>query len=200
MSLVLWNARTPTTVKGTMVTEGARRTGSQAVERALGLLRSFEVGPPARSLSELAQLTGLTPATAHRLLRALCCAELLAHDPLTERYGLGVALVPLGSRAADALASQPCAPCSSRSPPQVASRSTWACATAARCSYCSVCLRLKACASIRAQVDVCPRTPRPWGRSYWPSIRSERGCPGRTKADQAHGIDHHLPFGAEPRP
>ncbi len=86
-----------------MVTEGTRRTGSQAVERALGLLRSFEGGPPTRSLSELAELTGLTPATAHRLLRALCSAELLAHDPLTERYGLGVALVPLGSRAADAL-------------------------------------------------------------------------------------------------
>ena len=89
--------------QSTMATQGTRRTGSQAVERALGLLRSFEVGPPTRSLSELAQLTGLTPATAHRLLRALCCAELLAHDPLTERYGLGVALVPLGSRAADAL-------------------------------------------------------------------------------------------------
>ena len=86
-----------------MVTEGARRTGSQAVERALGLLRCFEVGPPTRSLRELAQLTGLTPATAHRLLRALCGAELLSHDPLTERYGLGVALVALGSRAADAL-------------------------------------------------------------------------------------------------
>ena len=86
-----------------MVTEGARRTGSQAVERALGLLRCFEAGPPTRSLSELAKLAGLTPATAHRLLRALCRAELLAHDPLTERYGLGVALVPLGSRAADAM-------------------------------------------------------------------------------------------------
>ena len=86
-----------------MVTEGSRRTGSQAVERALGLLRAFEVGPPTRSLSELAQLTGLTPATAHRLLRALCCAELLSHDPLTERYGLGIALVPLGSKAADTL-------------------------------------------------------------------------------------------------
>jgi IclR family acetate operon transcriptional repressor len=86
-----------------MVTEGTPRTGSQAVERALRLLRCFEVGPPTRSLSELAQLNGLTPATAHRLLRALCRAELLAHDPLTERYGLGVALVPLGSRAADAI-------------------------------------------------------------------------------------------------
>ncbi len=84
-----------------MVTEGIRRTGSQAVERALQLLRCFEVGPPARSLSELARLSGLTPATAHRLLRALCRAELLAHDPLTARYSLGVALIPLGSRAAD---------------------------------------------------------------------------------------------------
>ena len=86
-----------------VVTEGTRRTGSQAVERALRLLRCFEVGPPNRSLSELAQLTGLAPATAHRLLRALCRAELLAHDPLTERYSLGVALIPLGSRAADAI-------------------------------------------------------------------------------------------------
>ena len=86
-----------------MVAEGARRTGTQAVERALGLLRSFEVGPPTRSLSELAQLTGLTPATAHRLLRALCRADLVSHDRKTERYGLGAALVPLGSRAADVL-------------------------------------------------------------------------------------------------
>jgi len=75
-----------------MVAEGARRTGTQAVERALGLLRSFEVGPPTRSLSELAQLTGLTPATAHRLLRALCRADLVSHDRKTERYGLGAAL------------------------------------------------------------------------------------------------------------
>ena len=86
-----------------MVAEGARRTGTQAVERALGLLRSFEVGPPTRSLSELAQLTGLTSATAHRLLRALCRADLVSHDRKTERYGLGAALVPLGSRAADVL-------------------------------------------------------------------------------------------------
>ncbi|MGA2805921.1 MAG: IclR family transcriptional regulator [Acidimicrobiales bacterium] len=90
-------------VGGVMVTEGTRRTGSQAVERALQLLRCFEAGPQTRSLSELAQLTGLTPATAHRLLRALCRAELLAHDPLTERYSLGIALIPLGSRAADAV-------------------------------------------------------------------------------------------------
>ena len=37
-----------------MSPERERRTGSQAVERALTLLRSFEVGPPTRSLSELA--------------------------------------------------------------------------------------------------------------------------------------------------
>jgi len=86
-----------------MSPERERRTGSQAVERALALLRSFEVGPPTRSLSELAQGTGLSPGTTHRLLRALCNAGLLQQDRLTERYGLGAALVPLGSRAADAL-------------------------------------------------------------------------------------------------
>jgi len=86
-----------------MSPERERRTGSQAVERALTLLRSFEVGPPTRSLSQLAQGTGLSPGTTHRLLRALCSAGLLQQDRLTERYGLGPGLVPLGSRAADAL-------------------------------------------------------------------------------------------------
>lgn len=73
------------------------------MERALALLRSFESGPPTRSLTELAQENDLFPGTAHRLLRALCSAGLLQQDRLTERYGLGVALVPLGSRAASAL-------------------------------------------------------------------------------------------------
>jgi len=100
----MWNnSRIVESKGGEAMVEGTRRTGSQAVERALRLLRCFEVGPPTRPLSELAKLAGLTPATAHRLLRALCRAELLAHDPLTERYALGVALVPLGSRAADAI-------------------------------------------------------------------------------------------------
>ncbi|MGD1012498.1 MAG: IclR family transcriptional regulator [Acidimicrobiales bacterium] len=81
----------------------AHRTGSQAVERALRLLRAFESGPPTRSLSELSQGTSLALATTHRLVRALCNADLLRQDPQTERYGLGAALVPLGTRAADAL-------------------------------------------------------------------------------------------------
>ncbi|HXY43680.1 MAG TPA: IclR family transcriptional regulator [Acidimicrobiales bacterium] len=94
---------TPARVTSAGSGEAARRTGSQAVERALALLRSFESGPPTRSLSELAQQNGLFPGTAHRLLRALCAAGLLQQDRWTERYALGAVLVALGSRAGDAL-------------------------------------------------------------------------------------------------
>lgn len=86
-----------------MAGEEPPRTGSQAVERALNLLRSFEVGATSRSLSELAQQNALSPSTTHRLLRALCATGFVQQDPTTERYGLGAALVSLGARAADSI-------------------------------------------------------------------------------------------------
>ena len=101
-------------------------------------------------MSELAQLTGLSPATAHRLLRALCCAELLSHDPLTERYGLGVALVPLGSRAADALGVAAVRPLLESLATATGESVNLGVRDGARYSYCSACLRPRASASIRA--------------------------------------------------
>lgn len=82
--------------------EGGARTGTQAIERALGLLRVLEEGADTATLSELAERTGLSPSTTHRLARALCEAELMRQDPRTERYGFGLRLITLGQRAAHA--------------------------------------------------------------------------------------------------
>jgi DNA-binding IclR family transcriptional regulator len=86
-----------------MTGEDRPRTGSQAVERALRLLRCFETGPTSRTLTDLAHQNGLTPSTTHRLLRALCATGFVQQDPSTERYGLGAALVALGARASESI-------------------------------------------------------------------------------------------------
>ena len=79
------------------------RTGTQAIERALGVLGVLEAGADTASLTELANGTGLSPSTTHRLARALCEADLMRQDPDTERYGFGRRLITLGQRASDAL-------------------------------------------------------------------------------------------------
>lgn len=75
------------------------RSGAQSVERALGVLRCVEGEDDGVGVTELAQRTGLTPSTAHRLARALTEAGVLSQDPTTERYQLGPALVVLGRKA-----------------------------------------------------------------------------------------------------
>jgi IclR family acetate operon transcriptional repressor len=67
----------------------------QSVSRASALLRCFSEQPPERSLTELAKKTGLTASTAHRILRTLVDAGLLAHNGATERYSPGPALIEL---------------------------------------------------------------------------------------------------------
>jgi DNA-binding IclR family transcriptional regulator len=75
------------------------RTGTQAVERALAVLRVLEEGDDALPLTTLAERAGLSVSTTHRLVRALCDAGILRQDELTERYGFGPRLVALGQRA-----------------------------------------------------------------------------------------------------
>jgi len=76
-----------------------RRTGSQAVERALGVLAAVADSESDLGVTDIAALTGLSVSTAHRLLRALVDAGLVAQDPATERYHLGSSLVAMGRRA-----------------------------------------------------------------------------------------------------
>jgi DNA-binding IclR family transcriptional regulator len=75
------------------------RSGAQAVERALVVLRCVEAEDDSVGVTELAQRTGLTVSTAHRLARTLTEAGLLLQDPRTERYQLGPELVVLGRKA-----------------------------------------------------------------------------------------------------
>jgi DNA-binding IclR family transcriptional regulator len=75
----------------------ARRSGAQAIGRAMRVLHSFddelELG-----IVELAQRLDLSPSTTHRIVRALVDAHFLDQDLRTERYRLGVGLAELGLR------------------------------------------------------------------------------------------------------
>jgi DNA-binding IclR family transcriptional regulator len=75
------------------------RSGAQAVERALAVLRCFEVADGDLGVSDVAARTGLSVSTSHRLIQALRTAGLLAQDPNTDRYHLGAGAVALGRRA-----------------------------------------------------------------------------------------------------
>ena len=86
------------------------RSGAQAVERALAVLHCVEAGDEGVGVTELAQRTGLTVSTTHRLARTLTEAGLLLQDPRTERYQLGPSLVVLGRKAERRLGYQQALP------------------------------------------------------------------------------------------
>ena len=75
--------------------------GAQSVHRAIALLRLVskynEKG--GANLSKLARKAGLHVATAHRLLSVLTSEGLIAHDPFSKVYHLGIELFSLGSAA-----------------------------------------------------------------------------------------------------
>ena len=75
------------------------RSGTQAIDRALGLLRVFETAESDLGITALAAASNLSLSTTHRLVKALVAAGLVAQDPETERYHLGASLVTLGRRA-----------------------------------------------------------------------------------------------------
>jgi IclR family transcriptional regulator, acetate operon repressor len=75
------------------------RSGSQSVERALGVLRGIAEAEDDLGVSEIASRTGLSVSTAHRLVQALKAAGLVAQDERSERYHLGPGAVALGRRA-----------------------------------------------------------------------------------------------------
>lgn len=68
------------------------------VRNAALLLDLLSEGAPYQPLSELADRSGMSVATVHRLLRSLVHAELVEQDPASSRYGLGRELVRLSER------------------------------------------------------------------------------------------------------
>jgi IclR family transcriptional regulator, acetate operon repressor len=59
------------------------------------LLQLLSEGPIQVPFSELAERSGLSPSTAHRLLRSLTLAGLVQQDPRSSRYSLGPEIVRL---------------------------------------------------------------------------------------------------------
>ena len=76
--------------------------GTQAISRALGLLRAFTDDSPAWSLTRLAQASGLNKTTTLRLLRALEHEGFVAREDGTDRYRLGPEAIAIGARASRA--------------------------------------------------------------------------------------------------
>jgi IclR family acetate operon transcriptional repressor len=87
-------------VDGPTTGDGTRRSGAQAIERAMTVLRCFDDEVDGLTLSELAHRTGIAISTTHRILRAMCRAGFLDQDPRTERYFLARATAILGQVAA----------------------------------------------------------------------------------------------------
>jgi len=68
------------------------------VRNAVLLLDLLADGPAYQQLTDLADRSGLTLPTVHRLLRSLVLAGLVEQDPRSSRYGLGPHLVRLAHR------------------------------------------------------------------------------------------------------
>jgi len=61
----------------------------QSLERALTLLNILSDHPNGIQISRLAEKTGLSKSTIHRLLSTLLNMKYVTQDPKTEKYGLG---------------------------------------------------------------------------------------------------------------
>jgi DNA-binding IclR family transcriptional regulator len=70
--------------------------GAQVVDRVLDILEAFEWLGPQLGVSELSRALNLKKATTHRLLASLRRRDIVAQDPLTRRYHLGMRLWQLG--------------------------------------------------------------------------------------------------------
>ena len=73
--------------------------GTQAVLRAIALLKAFTDQQPELGLAELARLVGLNKTTAYRLLTALESEGMIIRPAETEAYRLGPEIIAMGGRA-----------------------------------------------------------------------------------------------------
>ncbi|MBB1156171.1 MULTISPECIES: IclR family transcriptional regulator [Amycolatopsis] len=73
--------------------------GTQAIRRALGILRLLMDEDGELTLSAIARKLDLTPGTTHRVVRALSADGLVAHNPRTDSYHLGPGSILLGQAA-----------------------------------------------------------------------------------------------------
>src|SRR2546421_12793012 len=72
-----------------------QKGGLGTVRNATLLLRMLSGGERFQTLSSLAEASGLSLATTHRVLRSLAQADLVVQHPQSSRYSLGPRLLPL---------------------------------------------------------------------------------------------------------
>lgn len=74
-----------------------------AIDRAIQILKAFEVNQDEYSFTELCSLFQLNKSTAHGILNTLCQHHFLLRDQKTRKYCLGPALIRLGHLAHEQL-------------------------------------------------------------------------------------------------
>lgn len=74
--------------------------GVQSVRRAIAILKSFSPENPERAVGELSRQMGLHKSTVSRLMATLEEGGLLARNPETQRYRLGIELLGLAAQVA----------------------------------------------------------------------------------------------------
>ena len=74
-------------------------SGTQAVRRAVSLLKLFSDGRPEWGLTELARAAALNKTTVYRLLTALASEGLVARSATSDAYRLGPEAIAIGARA-----------------------------------------------------------------------------------------------------
>ena len=79
-----------------MKTGQAKYTGTQAVDRAIALLKSFSDSRQVWRVNELAEANGLTSSTTYRLLAALEREGLVVRAGDSARFQLGPEMIALG--------------------------------------------------------------------------------------------------------
>lgn len=77
---------------------GDGRGGLGTVRNAVTLLELLAEGPVHQQLTEIAERSGMSMPTVHRLLRSLTLADIVEQAPRSGRYGLGPELVRLSQR------------------------------------------------------------------------------------------------------
>jgi IclR family transcriptional regulator, acetate operon repressor len=80
-----------------------QKGGLGTVRNATLLLRLLSLGDRFQTLSSLAEASGLSLATTHRVLRSLTLADLVVQDPQSSRYSLGPGLLRLSGAYRDRL-------------------------------------------------------------------------------------------------
>ncbi|GAB3051446.1 IclR family transcriptional regulator [Sediminivirga luteola] len=82
----------------TAVNDAKGRGSLGTVRNAVLLLELLGQGPAYQQLTDLAERSGMSVPTVHRLLRSLVLADLVHQDPRSSRYSLGPELTRLSHR------------------------------------------------------------------------------------------------------